>query len=131
MKATGSIPARSEQLGGPWWRALLEARWRGRLQEVTELSLEFHDAAAAAPAGGAGRLGPAVQRLMQRATSARRAFADTDEALERLASGRFGQCETCGGAISVRTLRTTPEARYCAVCSDVTPASAALAVAAS
>lgn len=107
---TGQLP------GNPWWRALLEARWRERLQLVTALSLEFHDAAAAAPGQGAGRPGPALQRLMQRAASARRALADTDEALSRLAAGRFGRCESCATPIPVRTLRAEPEARYCAPC---------------
>jgi DnaK suppressor protein len=103
-------------LGGPWWRALLEARWRDRLQQVTELSLAFHDAAAAAPALGAGRPALALERLMARTTSARRALADTDEALARLAAGRFGRCENCSAPIPVRTLRAEPEARYCARC---------------
>ncbi len=33
--------------GDPRWRVLLETRWRARLLEVTELSLAYHDAAAA------------------------------------------------------------------------------------
>ena len=33
--------------GHPRWRTLLESRWRVRLLEVTELSLAYHDAAAA------------------------------------------------------------------------------------
>jgi DnaK suppressor protein len=102
--------------GGPRWRALLEERWRDRLQLVTELSLEFHDAAASAPAQGAGRPGPALQRLMRRAAAARRALADTEEALARLTAGRFGRCEDCAAPISARTLRAEPEARYCARC---------------
>lgn len=104
------------QFGGPWWRALLEARWRDRLAEVTELSLEFHDAAAAAPAGQPTRLGPAVRRLMHQATAARRALADIDDALARLAAGRFGVCEYCGVTIPARTLQAKPEARYCVRC---------------
>ena len=32
--------------GGPFWRALLEDRWRARLREVTKLSLAYHQAAA-------------------------------------------------------------------------------------
>jgi len=102
--------------GGPWWRALLESRWRDRLQLVTELSVEFHETAAAAPAQGTGRPGPALQRLMGRATSARRALADTDDALARLAAGRFGRCENCAVEIPARTLRAEPEARYCNGC---------------
>ena len=34
---------------GPRWRAILEARWRDRLQEVTELSLAYHVAVGDAP----------------------------------------------------------------------------------
>lgn len=108
----------SPEPGGPWWRALLETRWRDRLQQVTELSVEFHDAAAAAPDAGAGRPGPALQRLMGRTASARRALADTDEALARLASGRFGRCESCAAPIPPRTLRAEPEARYCPRCAE-------------
>jgi RNA polymerase-binding transcription factor DksA len=104
--------------GGPWWRALLESRWRERLQQVTELSVEFHDAAAAAPAAGAVRPGPALRRLMRRAASARRALADTDEALARLAAGRFGRCENCAAPIPSQTLRAEPEARYCTRCAE-------------
>src|SRR5690242_17533957 len=40
---------------GPVWRALLEAQWRARLQEVTELSLAYHEAAAVAAAAQPGR----------------------------------------------------------------------------
>ena len=111
-KVTGALP------GGARWRALLEQRWRDRLQRVTELSLQYHDAAAAAPAQGATRPEPALQRLMQRALSARRALADTDEALARLAAGRFGRCENCASPIPAGTLRNEPEARYCARCAE-------------
>jgi hypothetical protein len=39
----------------PRWRGVLEARWRARLDEVTELSLAYHAAAdAAAGVGGGG-----------------------------------------------------------------------------
>ena len=42
----GQESARSGPARGPAWRALLEAQWRARLQDVTELSLAYHDAAA-------------------------------------------------------------------------------------
>jgi DnaK suppressor protein len=111
---------------GPRWRALLEARWRDRLQLVTELSVEYHDVAALAAAQGAGQAGPALQRLMQRASTARRALADTDEALARLAAGRFGRCESCAAPIPARTLRAEPEVRYCAGCAEPTRTDMAL-----
>lgn len=111
-------PAAAAVPGGPRWRALLEARWRDRLQLVTELSLEYHDTAAAAPLQGASGPAPALQRLMQQTSSARRALADTDEALARLAAGRFGRCENCAALIPARKLRAEPEARYCARCAE-------------
>jgi RNA polymerase-binding transcription factor DksA len=115
-------PAQAGRPRGPVWRALLEARWRDRVQEVTELSLAYHEAASAAAAsaaGGAPANGIAerkVRKLLRRTVAARRALADTEEALDRLASGRYGLCEGCTAAISARLLATAPEARYCQRC---------------
>ena len=109
----GPVPA-----GGPRWRALLEMRWRARLQEVTELALAYHEAEAAASRGdGEDRL--QVQRLLRlqrRTVTSRRALADTEEALARLSAGRYGWCESCAGAIPARRLAATPETHYCARC---------------
>ena len=129
----------------PRWRAHLEARWRARLQEVTELSLAYHAAAAAGPpdpaatagpadppgpadpqpsAGGPGPLG--TQRLLRhellcrellcRAIVARRKLADVEEALGRLATGTFGYCEQCESPIPAGLLVAVPERRYCPRC---------------
>jgi DnaK suppressor protein len=109
----GPVPA-----GGPRWRALLEMRWRARLQEVTELALAYHEAeAAAGRAGGEDRL--QVQRLLRlqrRTVTSRRALADTEEALARLSAGRYGWCESCAGAIPAQRLAATPETHYCGRC---------------
>jgi RNA polymerase-binding transcription factor DksA len=116
-EADGPVPA-----GGPRWRALLEMRWRARLQEVTELALAYHEAAAAAGHGGSGEGRLQVerllrlQRLLRRTVTSRRALADTEEALARLSAGRYGRCESCAGAIPARRLAATPETRYCARC---------------
>ena len=116
-EADGPVPA-----GGPRWRALLEMRWRARLQEVTELALAYHEAAAAAAAShgtGGGDAGPQMRRLLwllRRTVISRRALADTEEALARLSAGRYGRCESCAGAISAQRLAATPETRYCARC---------------
>ena len=114
-EADGAVPA-----GGPRWRALLEMRWRARLQEVTELALAYHEAAAAAAGhGGSGEGGLQVERLLRllrRTVTSRRALADTEEALARLSAGRYGRCESCAGAIAARRLAATPETRYCARC---------------
>jgi RNA polymerase-binding transcription factor DksA len=99
----------------PHWRALLEARWGERLQEVIELSLAYHRALDAAPDGLGGE--PEVRRLLRRAVAARRRLADVEEALSRLAAGSFGCCEQCGAAIEPGLLGAVPEARYCSCCS--------------
>ncbi len=102
---------------GPRWRALLEARWRARVRELTELSLAYHVAAAAAPGGtGDGEGYPEIQALIRRTVAARRKLADLEEALSRLAAGRFGSCEECGSVIPVVLLAATPETRYCPRC---------------
>jgi RNA polymerase-binding transcription factor DksA len=111
---------RPADTGDPRWRTLLESRWRARLLEVTELSLAYHDAAAApvrrAGDGGAEPGGRQLRRLLNRAVAARRALADTEEALVRLASGHFGRCEHCAAPIPTAQLAGTPEARYCPRC---------------
>jgi DnaK suppressor protein len=109
----GPIPA-----GGPRWRALLEMRWRARLQEVTELALAYHEAeAAAGREAGEDRLQvQRLRRLQRRTVTSRRALADTEEALTRLSAGRYGWCESCAGAIPAQRLAATPETRYCARC---------------
>ena len=60
--AARTLPAGT---GGPHWRAFLEDRWQARLQEVTELSLAYHDTAPAGPGGcGEDRAGmQETQRL--------------------------------------------------------------------
>ncbi len=112
MTATAAIA------GYPRWREVLEARWRDRLSEVTELSLAFHDAAAAAPDRMLAQPESGLRRLMDEAISARKALADTDEALARLAAGRFGRCEQCAAAIPPGSLHRQPEERYCPRCAD-------------
>jgi RNA polymerase-binding transcription factor DksA len=102
---------------GPRWRALLEARWQARVREVTELSLAYHVAAAAAPRGtGDGGAWPDSRALLGRTVAARRKLADVEDALGRLAAGSFGSCEQCGSAIPAGLLATTPETRYCPRC---------------
>ena len=103
----------------PRWRAVLEARWRDRLQEVTELSLAYHRVAADALNGIEDKQ---ARRLLRRAIAARRRLADTEEALGRLAAGGFGQCEQCGAVIAEGLLAAVPESRYCADCAAGTAA---------
>ena len=106
---------------GPRWRALLEARWQAHVQEVTELSLAYHVAAAAVCDDiGDGRQ-PEVASLLRRVAAARRKLADVEEALGRLAAGTFGSCEQCGSAIPAGLLTAAPETRYCPRCDAPSP----------
>ena len=115
--AGNGAPASSRAGRGPTWRALLEAQWRARLEELTELSLAYHDAAAViAPASAGRRADRNLRQLLRRAVAARRALADTDDALARLASGRYGLCEGCVAALPAWLLVVAPEARYCLRC---------------
>jgi RNA polymerase-binding transcription factor DksA len=116
-------PALAAGTKRPHWRMLLEARWRARLQELTELSLAYHHAAAAAP----DRLGgePRARRLLGRTVAARRKLADVEEALGRLAAGHYGRCEQCGSSIGSALLVTCPEARYCPGCASESAMTAA------
>ena len=43
-------------------------------------------------------------------------LAETDAALDRIEQGRFGRCETCGGAIGRQRLLAMPAARFCINC---------------
>lgn len=115
------LPAatRTAAATGPWWRTLLEAQWRARLSTVIELSVAYHETAPAPAAGDENHhdQGRAQQqRLLDRAVAARRALADTEQALDRLAAGSYGRCEQCAAAIPDHQLAVTPEARYCLRC---------------
>ena len=99
----------------PRLRAILEARWRARLEEVTELSVAYHTAAADLLAGVED---PRARLLLHRAIEARQRLADTEEALGKMATGDFGRCEECGAFIAEGLLAAAPESRYCAGCAD-------------
>ena len=102
---------------GAYWRELLISRWQAELAQVTELSLAFQQAADAAGAGAGSVAERGVRRLEWRTVAARRALADTEEALGRLSAGRYGRCEQCAADIPADWLLRGPEARYCPGCS--------------
>jgi RNA polymerase-binding transcription factor DksA len=107
---------RGEEGGAaPRWRAVLEARWRIRLQEVTELSMAYHAATGGDPAPGSTE-DEQARRLLRRAVAARRQLADIEEALDRVTAGVFGRCEQCEAPVSAVVLAAAPESRYCARC---------------
>jgi DnaK suppressor protein len=115
----GPAGDRAGPAGAPRWRALLEARWRSRLQEVTELALAYHDAAAAGlGTSGGHHVRLRLRALLRQTVASRQALADTEEALARLAAGTYGWCESCGDAIAAQRLAVTPETRYCDRCAQ-------------
>ena len=100
-----------------YWRELLVSRWQAELAQVTELSLAFQQAAEGADVGTRHPASMDVRRLEWRTVAARRALADTEEALGRLSAGRYGQCEQCAADIPADWLLRGPETRYCPGCS--------------
>lgn len=111
-------------------RGELEDRWRTTLDQVTALSVAYHEAAAADPRGRAApsvrqvaEAPPAsrgnrdVSRLARRVVAERRVLAEIEAALDRIAGGRYGRCEQCHRPISVGLLTAQPEARFCSACS--------------
>jgi RNA polymerase-binding transcription factor DksA len=107
---------------GPRWRAILEARWRTRLEEVTELSVAYHAAVAGAAGGVEDRR---ARRLLRAAVAARQRLADIEDALGRLAAGGFGRCEQCATLIPDALLAAAPESRYCTWCAPAAATGAA------
>jgi RNA polymerase-binding transcription factor len=97
---------------GPRWRVILEARWRDQVQEITELSLAYHGAVGDAPDSADMQ----ARQLVRRTVAARQRLGDTEDALDRLAAGTFGECEQCGAPIPVDLLFAAPESRYCPDC---------------
>lgn len=100
-------------------RAQLESRWRARLEQVTELSLAYHDAAQQARDGSPTSQLGAVRRaelLARRTVAERQALADIEAALDRLSNGQYGRCEQCRQPISAALLARQPQARYCSAC---------------
>jgi RNA polymerase-binding transcription factor DksA len=107
-------------------RALLEARWRDRLERVTALSLAYHDAAQAAPSGlpsGRGAASRRARQIARQAVAERQALAEIEAALDRIAARQYGWCEQCSRPISPAVLAAEPQSRYCRACEDrpVTP----------
>jgi DnaK suppressor protein len=107
----------------PHWRGLLGSLRQQRLERATGLWLACRDArdAVADASGGPDSAQAAWQRasaMWHRAVAEWRALGEIEEALSRLATGRFGWCQQCGAAIAAGRLTEMPQARYCPSCDE-------------
>jgi DnaK suppressor protein len=64
--------------------------------------------------------GATPERSARFALQEHRELEEVEGALARIAAGRFGTCERCGGAIGRQRLRAVPEARHCLACTQPT-----------
>ena len=96
----------------------LAARLRADVQTHREQLIE--PAAATGNTFIAGAEGAAADADDEREVALlRRAQLELDDvnaALQRLDSGRFGDCERCGEAIALARLQALPQARLCLAC---------------
>jgi DnaK suppressor protein len=103
----------------PALRAALEQQRRFRREQLAEL-----EAGGRTPAGDIEppdrRLAEAVYGLHEVDTlvaeGARRALADIDLALLRMATGRYGCCRSCGAHIPLFVLQAIPRTTLCLAC---------------
>jgi RNA polymerase-binding transcription factor DksA len=113
-----SLPARPvENL--PRWRDRLERLWRLQVEEIIELSLAYHEAAASVRPGDGGLEpgGPRTRQFLARTASAHHALAEVEAALGRIDAASYGICGQCGLPLPTAWLEASPQRRYCAGCS--------------
>ena len=90
-------------------RELLEEQRQFRLEQLERLrtyGTGLEGPATEGPQGGRERL----------VSWARMVLTDVDDALDRIAGGRYGSCESCDGGIEWDRLRMVPQARFCSRC---------------
>ena len=104
----------------PRWRARLERLWRQQVEEIIELSLAYHEAASAEPAGDRPELAAArtrrLQQMLARTAFAHLALAEIEAALARIDAASYGVCEQCGDRLRSDWLEASPQLRYCPRC---------------
>ena len=109
----------------PRWRERLERLWRRQVEEIIELSLAYHEAASAEPAGDRPEPAAARSRRLQqtraRAASAHHALAEIEAALARIDAASYGICEQCGERLRADWLEASPQLRYCRRCRPPRP----------
>lgn len=112
------LPARAvENL--PRWRDRLERLWRLQVEEIIELSLAYHEAAASVRPDGGGlqAAGPHARQILARTASAHHELAEVEAALGRIDAASYGICGQCGLPLQTAWLEASPQRRYCPGCS--------------
>jgi DnaK suppressor protein len=105
-------------------RELLESRRERTAEQIADLSRVFDDIVDAArstatddehdPEGSTIAFERSQVATLLR--QARDQLAELDHALDRLADGTFGRCETCGRAIPMERLTARPSTTTCVAC---------------
>ena len=99
----------------PLLRARLEEQREFRISQLVDLAAEELEYEERVQAGIP--VAPAKRELSALLTSAaRRALADIEGALERIATGRYGTCVSCAAPIELARLAAVPQAPFCAPC---------------
>jgi DnaK suppressor protein len=88
---------------------LLRAEQEGRVAEQ-EGTLDLADKAASAYT---------KEFLYQQSSHERDLLQLIDEALARIESGRYGECQHCGGPMQPKRLDAVPWARHCVPCQEL------------
>ncbi|MGA5299566.1 TraR/DksA family transcriptional regulator [Nucisporomicrobium flavum] len=76
-----------------------------RLKELTEINADTGDPAEA-------------HNRAALLAATRRSIEQISGALQRIADGRYGRCETCGTAIPAERLEVLPHAKLCVPCQE-------------
>jgi DnaK suppressor protein len=110
----------------PVLRARLEEQREFRIEQLVELAAEelaTEELASAGPAARTRTLAPEAAGEQVRdemsallTAAARQALADIESALQRMATGRYGLCLSCGLPIELARLAAVPQTALCAPC---------------
>ena len=93
-------------------RGQLESSRKGGTRLAERLGEVGDDAA------GLGTLSGDLETETCRADHPDRILLECEHALERIADGRYGRCESCGKAIAKARLRALPRATHCLACPE-------------
>jgi DnaK suppressor protein len=103
------------------YRDKLLARRESLFKQVTEAELSSRDRDMEMTQDPADMAANAYTKelLISMSTNDRRLLTMIDEALARIESGEYGECQNCGEPITEKRLEAVPWARYCLRCQDL------------